>query len=319
MTARRLAEVIARIGDAILGRGIRAHVEAGQDGKHAGDAPPNTVSTCESALEFTEELPSRTASAFSGVRALYSPVLGTLHNVAQRLIDAKARGRDPNPADEALILLCNRLFNESFAGYIVLSHGLLGAGQHHLRAAVETANLATLFLVKPEHAERWLRGKEYSPGDVRKLVDASEEMREWYSQLSTMTHTNYAASGTSVYPLDAERAQILFYGGHQAPRAMASTTMAFAWVAFAFLRLFYRRYSDQLEELSLLWKPEVAVMVGEIDLTWDRLLELFERMAEQIQDEIHALPEDDVRTPEWAEEILSDWASRSPDEQMTQR
>ena len=48
-------------------------------------------------------------------------------------------------------------------------------------------------------------------------------------------------------------------------------------------------------------------------------LELFGRMAEQIQDEILALPEDDVRTPEWAEEILLDWASRSPDEQMTQR
>ena len=100
---------------------------------------------------------------------------------------------------------------------------------------------------------------------------------------------------------------------------MASTTMAFVWVALAFLRRFYHRYSEQLEELSLLWQPEVAAMAGESDVTWDRFLELFGRMAEQIQDEILALPEDDVRTPEWAEEILSDWASRSPDEQMTQR
>ena len=319
MTARRIAEEIARLSDAIFGRGIRANVEAHQDGAYVGAEPADTVSTFEYALEFTEELPSRTASAFSGVRALYSPVLGMLYNVAQRLIDAKTRGRDPNAVDEALILLCNRLFNESFAGYTVLSHGLLGAGQHHLRAAVETANLATLFLLKPEHAEPWLRGKEYSPGAVRKLVDASEEMREWYSQLSTMTHTNYAGSGTSVYTLGGEGVQALFYGGHQAPRAMASTTTAFVWVALAFLRLFYRRYSEQLEELSLLWQPEVAAMVGESDVTWDRVLELFGRIAEQIQDEIVALPEDDVRTPEWAEEILSDWASRSPDEQMPQR
>ena len=49
-----------------------------------------------------------------------------------------------------------------------------------------------------------------------------------------------------------------------------------------------------------------------MDLTWDRFLDLFERMAEQVQDEILALPEDDVRTLPWAEKILSDWASRSP-------
>ena len=128
MTTRRLAEVIARIGDAIFGREIRAHVETGRAGQHAGDEPPNTVSVFEHALEFTEALPERTASTFSGVRAVYSPVLGILSNVAQRLIDAKARGRDPNPPDEALILLCNRLFNESFARYTVLSHGVAGGG-----------------------------------------------------------------------------------------------------------------------------------------------------------------------------------------------
>ena len=142
-------------------------------------------------------------------------------------------------------------------------------------------------------------------------------MREWYSQLSTMTHTNYAASRTSVYPVDAERAEILFYGGHQAPRVMALTAMAFVWVVLAFLRVFYSRYSEQLEELSLLWMPEVAAMVGEMDLTWDRFLDLFERMAEQIQNDVLALPEDDVRTPEWAEEILSGWASHSPQKDST--
>ena len=242
-----------------------------------------------------------------------------LYNVAQRLIDAKARGRDPNPADEALILLCNRLFNESFAGYIVLSHGLLGAGQHHLRAAIETTNLAALFLLRPEHAERWLRGKEYSPGTVRKLVDASEEIREWYSWLSTMTHTNYAASRTSVYTLQGKDAQALFYGGHLAPRAMASTTVAFVVVALAFLRLFYSRYSKQLEELSLLWPSEVASMNDDIGLTWDRFLDIFDRMAKQTVDEIIALPEDDVGTPEWAEEVLSSRASRPSSGQMTGR
>ena len=317
MTAPSLLEAMARIGDTIFGRGIRARVEVGRDDQCAEDDPPNTVSMFEHALEFTEELPERTATAFRGVRAVYSPVLGLLPNVAQRLIDAKARGRNPNPPDEALIVLCNRLFNESFAGYVLLSHGLLGAGQHHLRATFETTNLATLFLVKPDHAERWLRGREYSPGEVRKLIDASEEMREWYSRLSTMTHANYASSRTSVYPLGDEDGQILFYGGQQAPRLMAFMAMGFVWVVLAFLRLFYRCYSDRLEELSLLWKPEVAAMAGEMDFTWDHLLDLYERMAEQIQDELLALPEDEVGTPEWAEKILADWGSRSPRTEST--
>lgn len=277
--------------------------------------PPDSI--FEYVLKFAEELPTQTASDFSGVRAVYTQVLGMLYHVAQRLIDAKARGRAPNPPDEALILLCNRLFNESFAGYIVLTHGLLGAGQHHLRAAVETANLAALFLLKPEHAERWLRGTKYSPGSVRKLVEASDEIREWYSHLSSMTHTNYVASRTSVYTLPGRDAQALFYGGHLAPRAMAATTMAFAVIALAFLRLFYSRYSKELEELSLLWPPEVAAMNAEINLTWDSFLDIFDRMAEQTLDEILALPEDDVGTPAWAEEILSGWAPRPPAEQTT--
>ena len=225
--------------------------------------------------------------------------------MAQRLIDAKQRGRAPNNPDEALIVLCNRLFNESFAGYVVLSHGLMGAGQHHLRAAVETSNLATLFLVKPEHAERWLSGKEYRPGRVRKLIDAPEELREWYSWLSTMTHTNYAASGASVFALATDGAQALAYGGYYAPRAMASTTMAFVWIALAFLRLFYLRYSEHLEELSLLWHPEMASFAQESGVTWDHLLELFEAIAKQVHEEILELPEDDVWTPEWATEIHS--------------
>ena len=273
---------------------------------------PETDSIFEWALKFSEGLPERTAPAFESVRALYTPVVGMVYHVAQRLIDAKQRGRAPNAPDEALIVLCNRLFNESFAGYVVLTHGLIGAGQHHVRAAVETANLATLFLLKPEYAERWLGGKKYSPSDVRKLIDAPEELREWYSWLSTMTHTNYAASGASVFELNNDGDQALAYGGYYAPRAIASTTMAFVWIELAFLRLFYLRYSDRLEELSLLWQPEVASVADESGFTWDHFLDFFEAWAKQVDDDIRALPEDDVGTPEWAKAIYPDRVSDGP-------
>ena len=268
-----------------------------------GEGATTSDSIFEWALRFSGGLPDRTAPAFEGVRALYPLVMGMVYHVAQRLIDAKQRGRAPNAPDEALIVLCNRLFNESFAGYVVLSHGLVAAGQHHLRAAVETANLATLFLLKPEHAERWLNGTRYSPGKVRKLIDAPEELREWYSWLSRMTHTNYAASGVSVFELNEEGDQVLFYGGLYAPRAMASTTMAFVWIAVAFLRLFYLRYSERLEELSLLWSPELTSATRDGGMTWDDYLEFIERFANDVDDEIHALPEDEVVTPEWAATI----------------
>lgn len=307
MNRRRLTREIVRVAYALFGRRILARPGAEPDGAPTGRGTWSSETVFESALASTEKLPERTAVAFNGVRVLYSPVLGMLYNVAQRLIDAKTRGREPNAPDEALILLCNRLFNESFAGYVVLSHGLLGAGQHHLRAAVETANLAALFLVKPEHAEPWLGGKRYSPVDVRKLVDASDDLREWYSQLSTLTHANYVASRTSVHALGDAGGEVLFYGGYGAPRAMASTAMAFIPVALAFLRLFYSSYSELLQGLSLLWPTVAATSGGEGTVTWDRFLDFHDAWAKQALDEVLALPEDDVGKPEWAEEILSRW------------
>ena len=233
-----------------------------------------------------------------------------LYNAAQRLIDAKARGRAPNAADEALILLCNRLFNESFAGYVVLSRGLLGAGEHHLRAALETANLAILIVREPEHAERWLSGKEYSPGDVRRRLDAPGDVSEWYALLSKRTHANYAATRTSVFSL-GPGVEALSYGGLDAPRAMASNAMAFMWVGLTFIRFFYHRYAEQLDELSLLWPPEIASGAGASDLRWEQVLDVFETAAKNVQDAIEALPEDDVLPAEWVEELLGEHARRA--------
>ncbi|MCY4392128.1 MAG: hypothetical protein OXE43_08745 [Chloroflexi bacterium] len=306
---------VTRLARTILTQQGDAQTETHPGGEHAGHEAP--VSMFDQALEFTENLPSRTASEFEGVRALHSYVLGMLPNTAQRLIDAKARGRELNAPDEALIRLCNRLFNESFAGYIALSHGLLGAALHHLRAAVETTNLAILFLDQPEHAERWLNDKAYRPVEVRKRIGAPEELRKWYAHLSKMTHANAASSVTSVYPL-GDSAEALSYGGHHAPRTMASTAMAFVWVVLGFLRFFYHYRSDDLEEISLLWKPEVAEIASEIDLTWDRFIDFYEKLAEDIQREILALPEDAVRTPDWAKEILSRRASHSPERANSQ-
>ena len=276
---------------------------------HGGDdnRPPSADFMFDRVLAISEGLPDRTSAEFEGVRAVYTFVMGSVYHVAQRLIDAKQRGRAPNGPDEALIVLCNRLYNESFAGYVVLSHGLLGAGRHHTRAAIETANLAILFLLKPDHAESWLGAKEYSPGRVRKLIEAPEEVREWYSWLSTMTHTNYAASRASVFRLNDQGDQALFYGGYYAPRAMASATMGFVRIALGFLRLFYRCYSEQLEELDLLWPaPQLASLGDEHGLTWDMYLDFLEAFAQNVDAEILALPEDEVGTQAWAESIRPD-------------
>ncbi len=244
MLPRKIRELCAA---SLRRSGVRLGPE--RDGKR----PPDADSMFDRVLAISEGLPGRTAPEFEGVRAVYTLVMGSVYHVAQRLIDSKQRGRSPNGPDEALIVLCNRLYNESFAGYVVLSHGLLGAGRHHTRAAIEAANLAILFLLKPDRAEAWLGAKRYSPGRVRELIDAPEEVREWYSWLSTMTHTNYAASRASVFRLNDEGDQVLFYGGYYAPRAMASSAMGFVWIALGFLRLFYRCSSERLDELGLLF------------------------------------------------------------------
>ena len=270
----------------------------------AGKGTPDAGSMFDRMLAISEGLPDRTAPAFEGVRAVDTLVLGSVFHVAQRLIDAKQRGSARNDPDEALILLCNRLCNESFAGYVTLSHGLLGAGRHHTRAAIETANLAMLFLRKPEHAGSWLGGEQYSPGRVRKLIDAPEEARAWYAWLSTMTHTNYAASSASVFRLNDDGDEALAYGGYYAPRTMASAAMGFVWVALGFLRLFYQHRSERLAELGLLWQvPEPDSPADEHGLTWDMYLDFLEGFARDVEGKILALPEDEVGTQEWAASI----------------
>ena len=83
---------------------------------------------------------------------------------------------------------------------------------------------------------------------------------------------------------------------------MAASALAFIYLVLTFLRTCYSRNEERLDELGLLWPPEVA---GENGLTWRRFLELFSSMTEQVRAEIVALPEDEVRTPGWAEEILA--------------
>ena len=125
--------------------------------------------------------------------------------------------------------------------------------------------------------------------------------------VSTMTHTNYAASRASVFTLNDHGDQVLFYGGYYAAGAMASATMGFVWIALGFLRLFYRCYSERLEELYLLWPaPQLASLADEHGLTWDMYLDFLEGFAERVDAEILALPEDEVGTQAWAESIRSD-------------
>ena len=289
-------------------------METGADTSDGG-ATGQPQSLFEYALAVTEGLPGRTAQAFGGIRFLYSPVLGMLYNVAQRLIDAKSRGAPPSATDEALILTCNRLFNESFAGYVALTQGLLGPGHHHLRAALEVTNLGILFILRPEHAEPWLAGKEYSPGRVRALIDSSDEARAWYSRLSKLTHANASASGSSVVRLDeTTRSDALFYGGYYAPRAMASSCLAFVWLGLTFLRTFYGHNEDRLSELGLLWHPSLDLQeLGDADVTWEKFLNVISDVAESVQQEVLGMPDDEVTTPEWASEILRSSSPAPPD------
>jgi len=280
-----------------------------------GDTTGQPQSLFEYALAVSEGLPGRTAPAFGGIRFLYSPVLGMLYNVAQRLIDAKSRGAPPSATDEALILTCNRLFNESFAGYVALTHGLLGPGHHHLRAALEVTNLGILFILRPEHAEPWLAGKEYSPGRVRTLIDSSDEARAWYSRLSKLTHANASASSSSVFRLDETTgSEVLVYGGYHAPRAMASSCLAFVWLGLTLLRAFYAHNEQRLSDLGLLWHPSLDLQeLGDADVTWEKFLSVLGDVAESVQREVLALPDDEVATPEWAREILRSWSPTTPD------
>lgn len=252
--------------------------------------PENSV--FEWALEFGDGLPERIVEPLRDVRTLYTPVLGMLYNVAQRLIDAKQRGAPSNPPDEALILLCNRIFNEAFAGYLLLSRGMLGPAQHNLRATMEATNLAILMLARPEEAERWLSGREYSPGDVRRLLNTPDDSRRAYAYLSKLTHANREASRTSVFPIPG--GERLAYGGYLAPRATALNALAFVYLPLPFLRLFYDVHRQRLDALGLLWKPDLLPLVAETGATWGSFFDLFDELVRRIEKQVRSLPLDDA-------------------------
>lgn len=247
------------------------------------------------ALGFSERVVERSKEHHSGLDFLYGLFSAMVFNVGQRLIDAKTQTGERFSEDEALIILCNRLFNDSFSGYLLLKRGLIGPASLLLRSALEVTNLAVLLGGSPEHAERWLGGREYTPAVVRRLLESTDAEREWYSKLSKATHANYVASRANIYRVEETTTDVLMYGGRFAPKESGLTGCAFLWLHLTFLQAFYARSSGRLAALGLLWKPGMHELLEERDLeglSWQQVLEVFASVLSDVQGDLEKLPPD---------------------------
>lgn len=235
--------------------------------------------------------------AVPGITFLLAFLGGATYGAAQRLIDAKRRSGVEVPMDEAVILHCSRLFTECLAGYELLVRGLTLPATAVVRSVLEVSMQAVMLMGDPDRAVRWLDGKRYSPGDVRSAIESDEGIRERYRALSSIVHANVEATLLHTTPIADVEGTMLAYGGSFRPRAAAGIACDLLDAQLFFLRSFYSFYSSRLDELGLLWRPEMLDMLGNAappDATsWGTMFEGCSRILADSRSTIDSWPDDD--------------------------
>lgn len=192
-----------------------------------------------------------------------------VYYAAQKLIDRKAKTGQMRARDEAVITSCSRLYNECFAGFILLKKGLILPATVLLRAAFETTTQAILFVEDENTAKEWLQGRRIPPREVRAKSKFAASERDLYTKLAGLSHPNLEAIRLHAVPVSGLSAIALSYGGYFAPKALRQTFCQFLFAELVLLEAFYSSYSEDLGGEGLLWRKETLNEIGgEPDMDW---------------------------------------------------
>lgn len=216
-----------------------------------------------------------------------------LYNAGQKLIDLKNTTKNARPRDAAIILLCARLFNECFAGRLVIERGLVTQAIVLLRSALEITNLALLIMEDEAVALQWLKGGRISPRTVRSKSPSAAARKDLYQRLSDIGHPNrHAVPFYSAYVPERQAAAIS-YGGALRPRATGQIHVQFLFAQLVFLEHFYHVYEQDLAAQNLLWKGNLPRTTGDgMEITWPVLLGMIRTNLTALAEKYNALPED---------------------------
>lgn len=263
--------------------------------------PSLTPSFFDQALTATEGVHEALAREFAKAPTLdwlFQRLGGMIHHAAQKLIDMKQKGGTPSGLDEATIISCSRLFNSVFAGYALLTRGLVLDALVVLRSAYELTTQAEAFFERPELAQRWLDGKRIAPRDVRQVSQLAMSSKQLYDRLARSAHPNVVAATYHVTPSQA--GTMLAYGGSFRPKAAGQVACQLLWAELTFLEIFYRHNSSRLSEFNLLWRGETfdylrgqgAKPAEVLAPGWEPILAVFRSMLETLTEHFNRLPDD---------------------------
>jgi len=199
------------------------------------------------------------------------PQLFVLFMLGGMLPNASARlnaelGAQQDRADHAVFVLNSRITTGCVSTYILAMRGLVTDAAGTLRNVVENVGLAIAIMRIPGVAERWQRGHQYRPGEVRNMIKAWVDLQPLYGLLSEYAHAN--ASGQALYRTDTP-------SGSYQPRHVALTLLLLAQVELLYLREFHGRYHERLS----------------ID-AWPLLLDLGSKLNDALRVWAEALPDD---------------------------
>lgn len=181
-----------------------------------------------------------------------------LFGASQRLIDRHMKTGEQRSKDEAVIRSCVRLFNDCYAGYLLLRRGIVLQAIVVLRSAFEVASQGILFMEREDMAKKWLDGRRIQPREVREMSSFAAAQKDLYNKLTRLSHPNTAALLYYAVPTvrDGKPGMTFSYGGSFLPKEMGQVAIQFLWAQLVFLEVFYSIYSEDLQQHGLLWRRE---------------------------------------------------------------
>jgi hypothetical protein len=227
----------------VLGRARPPREEAGrvtEEGFKLGRADPNN--RLNLAIRETERIEAILDEQIGGYWDNLWILLGFIPNGTRRIgYELPAQ----TPQDACAIFHASRVFTTATAALIVLRRGMLVEANTLIRSTLEVVAQSVLFLRDAADAEKWMGGKRYKPGEVRKRLGAIPDFAPLYDELSSVAHPNPEAVWTHAVSIPNTGFAVAFGGTYQ-PKRIAELLAVLVDLILLFMRAFYTHYIGRL-------------------------------------------------------------------------